>query len=426
MENEFMFQIKKTTGTGLSERIKSCQICNSIDLFNFADLGYHPTVNDFIPFNSKPSTIEYYPLDLFYCSKCSLVQIATIVDPKKIFPKNYAYRSGTTKILIDNFKDLALKASNFINFEPIDLVIDIGSNDGTLLQNFKNLNVRVLGVEPTDVATLAIQNGIETYNNLFNEESSFEIQKSYGKAKLITAANVFAHIEDIHGVVRGIKNLLETGGIFISENHYLGSLIDTLQYDTIYHEHLRYYSLRSLNALFDMHDLEIFHAEKIPTHGGSVRVFSCQKGIREKTQMFLKLLNEEPKIENERDILKNFDKRIKHSRIEILLALFELKSQEKKIVGISAPSRASTLINYLGLNNQIIDYICEVDQSLKLNKYMPGTDIPVVSEKKLFVDQPEYAFLFSWHIADELISKLKKNGYRGKFIIPLPVLKIIH
>ena len=418
-----MVRIKKTIGTGLSERIKSCQICNSVDLLNFADLGYHPTVNDFIAFDSKPSTIEYYPLDLFYCPECSLVQIATIVDPKKIFPKNYAYRSGTTNILIDNFKDLAKKASNLINFKSTDLVIDIGSNDGTLLQNFKKLNLRILGVEPTDVATLAIKNGIETYNNLFNEESSLEIQKVYGKARLITAANVFAHIEDIHGVVRGIKNLLDSDGIFISENHYLGSLIDTLQYDTIYHEHLRHYSLKSLSALFAMHDLEIFHAEKIPTHGGSIRVFSCKQGLREKTETYLKLLNEEPKNEDEKKIIEMFDQRVRFSRIEILFALLKIKLQNKTIAGISAPSRASTLINYLGLNNQIIDYICEVDHSLKLNKCIPGTNIPVVSEKKLYVEQPDYAFLFSWHIADELIPKLRKNGYKGKFIIPLPELK---
>lgn len=420
-----MSQVKKTLGTGLSYRISSCQICNSVDLFNFADLGYHPTVNDFIALDSIPSVIEYYPLDLFYCSECSLVQISTIVDPNKIFPKNYAYRSGTTKILIDNFEDLARKASSLIKFKSTDLVIDIGSNDGTLLQNFKKLNLRVLGVEPTDVAALAIKNGIETYNNLFNEKSSIAIQAIYGKAKLITAANVFAHIEDIHGVVRGIKNLLDIDGIFISENHYLNSLIETLQYDTIYHEHLRHYSLKSLNALFGLHDLEIFHAEKIPTHGGSIRVFSCKKGQREKTTMFLDLLSKEPKKNDEKAMLLKFDEKIRNSRIEILNALLEFISQGKKIVGISAPSRASTLINYLGLNNQIISYICEVDQSLKLNKYIPGTNIPVLLEEKLFAEQPDYAFLFSWHIAEELIHKLKKNGFKGKFIIPLPKVTII-
>ncbi len=415
----------KTEGTGKSNRSNTCQLCNSSNLLNFANIGYHPTVNDFIPIGKTQSSIEYFPLDLNYCQSCSLVQLATIVDPKKIFPSNYAYRSGTTGILIENFKELANEASQMIKFSSDNLVIDIGSNDGTLLKNFKDLKIKVLGIEPTGVAKIAQENGIETYNGLFNEKAAKILLETYGKAKLITATNVFAHIEDIHGVVRGIKNLLDDNGVFISENHYLISLINTLQYDTIYHEHLRYYSLRSLNKLFLMHDLEIFHAKKINTHGGSIRVFGCKKGEREKSDNYLALLNNEPNGNKEMENLSNFDMEIRRSKIQILSLLCDLRLQNKKIAGISAPSRASTLINYLGLDSNIIEYICEVKNSLKLNKCVPGTDIPVVLEDKLIENQPDYAFLFSWHIAEELIPKLRSKGYKGKFIIPLPEVKVI-
>lgn len=408
-----------------SEIVKSCQICNSNSLFKVLSMGNHPTVNDFLDLKEERSLIETYPLELFFCSNCLLVQLGRIIDPKKIFPNNYAYRSGTTKLLIDNFRELADEAINNLPLEKNDFVVDIGSNDGTLLSNFKKKEMRVLGVEPTDVAKIAINAGIDTINQPFNKIIAEHIKVSYGKAKLITAANVFGHIKDVHDVMEGICYLLDHDGVFVSENHYLMSFIETLQYDTVYHEHLRYYSLRSLNALFDIHGLEIFDVKKIRTHGGSVRVFASRKGLRNKTLESLNLIGKEPEKDAHLQILKNFEKRTNASKIELILGLYNLKKTGKRIVGIGAPSRASSLINYLGLDVDVIDYICEVENSLKLDKFMPGTKIPVVLEKRLFDEQPDYAILFSWHIASDLVPKIKQLGFKGKIIIPLPNFTVV-
>ena len=406
--------------------VEECQICRSKKLFEFINLGFHPAVNDFFDSSYKKELIETYPMPILLCEECDLIQLGIHVDPKKIFPKHYAYRSGTTQILIENFKDLSKDVQSIIDLKEGDLVIDIGSNDGTLLKNFKDMGVRVLGIEPTDVALLAIKAGIETENIPFSYENAKKIKEKYGKAKLITAANVFAHIENINDIVKGIYELLDDDGIFISENHYLSDLIETLQYDTFYHEHLRYYSLHSLTYLFQQHDMKIFDSKKIPTHGGSIRVFSCKDNLNfNVSKQHTDNIDFELKGKNLLEESINFGERTKNSKISILNCITDLKRKNHQIVGISAPSRASTLINYVGIDKTMFDYICEIDGSLKIGKNIPGTDIPVISESYLFEDQPDYAFILSWHIADELIPKLKKKGYKGKFIIPLPEIKIV-
>ena len=406
--------------------VQHCQICNSENLDEFINLGFHPAVNDFFDTNFKKEIVETYPMPILICQECDLIQLGIHVDPQKIFPKNYAYRSGTTKILVENFKNLAKDVQEIITFKKDDLIVDIGSNDGTLLKNFRDLGLNVLGIEPTGVADLAISAGINTENIPYSYENALKIKEKYGQAKVITAANVFAHIENVNDIVKGIYELLTDDGVFISENHYLSDLLDTLQYDTFYHEHLRYYSLNSLSYLFKKNDMRIFDCKNIPTHGGSVRVFACKNNSHfNESKNYQELISKELTGKNLHQRAINFGIKTKESKIDILNLLTSLKRDKKSIVGISAPSRASTLINYVGIDNTMIDYICEIKGSLKIGKSIPGTDIPVLIEDYLFKDQPDYAFLFSWHIADELIPKLKQNGYSGKFIIPLPVVKII-
>jgi hypothetical protein len=273
------------------------------------------------------------------------------------------------------------------------------------------------------VGKLARNSGIDTIISPFNYRLAKKISKKK-KAKVITAANVFAHIENVHDVMRGISTLLDKKGIFISESHYLINLLKTLQYDTVYHEHLRYYSIKSLKHLFKIYNFKIFHAKKIPTHGGSIRVYASRVKYKS-TNSYKRLLKQEKKYSNLDKILTSFGNKVKISKIKILNLLSDLKLKNKKIVGISAPSRASTLINYLGLDNSILDYICEVQGSLKINKYIPGTNISVIDEKSLYKDQPDFALLLSWHISKDIIFNLKKRGFKGKFIIPLPNPKIV-
>ena len=225
-----------------------------------------------------PEEEIFFPAELLYCNKSKLAQLGCIVDKEILFPYSYPYTSSTTKILRENFVNLYKDTQKIIKLKKDDLIIDIGSNDGNLLSNFKN-NHKVLGVTPEKIGKIVIKKGIPTIIDYFNEKTSSKIIKKYGKAKLITATNVFAHIDNINNIVKSILKTLTLDGIFISESHYLLPLIKTVQYDTIYHEHLRYYSLASLNYLFKKHNLEIIDTKEIPTHGGSIRVYAARKGL---------------------------------------------------------------------------------------------------------------------------------------------------
>ena len=214
--------------------------------------------------------------------------------------------------------------------------------------------------------------------------------------------------------------MLAPDGVFISESHYLIGLLDTLQYDTVYHEHLRYYSVGSLAHLLSMHELEVFHARKIPTHGGSIRVYAARKGARAIQPSVKEMLDAEPRSEAMHKRLAAFRNDVMLSKLRLHSMIRDIKEQGGRICGISAPSRASTLINYVGLDSSIIDYVCEIEGSLKIGKCMPGTLIPVVEESRMFEDQPDCAIIFSWHIAAELAPKLRAKGFKGKLITPLP------
>ena len=404
--------------------VKKCQLCNNVNLVGIHSFGFHPTVNNFLKTGTDNARVDYFPMELLLCKKCELVQLNVIINSETIFPKNYAYRSGTTEILRDNFAYLRSQIDSKKLLYNEELIVDIGSNDGTLLSNFNN-NYRILGVEPTGVAKIANSKGIKTLNRIFDNKTADIILKKFGKAKIITAANVFAHIADIHKVIKSILKILDKDGVFISESHYLMGLINTLQYDTIYHEHLRYYSLRSLFKLFQLYNMEIFYAERIPTHGGSIRVYASRKGKFKISNNVKKIINTEYSGKKLLIKLNDFSKNISLSKLKINQLIYSNKLRGKKIVGISAPSRSSTLINYLGLDENIIDYICEKKGSLKIGKNIPGTNIPVVLEDRIYKDQPEIALIFSWHIASDLIKIFKKNGFQGKFLIPLPKPRII-
>ena len=405
-----------------SKVVKKCQISNSKNLESLIFLGYLPPVNTLRKIGSTPEEEISFPAELLFCRKSKLAQLGCIVDKEILFPYTYPYTSSTTKILRDNFADLYKDTKKIIELSKNDLIIDIGSNDGNLLSNFKK-NHKVLGVTPEKIGKLAIKRGIPTIIDYFNNKVSSKILKRYGKAKVITATNVFAHIDDINSIVKSILKTLKPDGIFVSESHYLLPLIQTLQYDTIYHEHLRYYSLESLNYLFKKHNLEIIDTKEIPTHGGSIRVYAARKGIFRISNNVTKQLQKEKKYLNKKSFL-NFKKKVVSSKINLFNIIKKIKDSNKKIFGVGAPSRASTLINYLGLDQDIIDCVLEINGSYKIGNYIPGTKIPILNENILSKQKPDYLLLFSWHIKNELKKNLKKKGYKGKFIIPLPVPRI--
>ncbi|MBI3036797.1 class I SAM-dependent methyltransferase [Candidatus Woesearchaeota archaeon] len=410
--------------TGSSVVVEKCQVCDNTPLEPILFLGYLPPVNTMPKIGAKPREQPSYPAQMLYCPRCGLAQLGLIVDPKILFPPEYPYTSSTTKILRDNFAELYSECKTIIPLSKNDLVVDIGSNDGNLLSNFKD-NHRVLGITPEEIGKLAIERGIPTIISYFSHELAKKIAAEKGKAKIITATNVFAHIENIHGILDGILELLADDGVFISESHYLLSLVQTLQYDTIYHEHLRYYSLHSLKYLLEMHGLEVIHAKKIPTHGGSVRVYAARKGKYPVKQTGAELLAEEKPVVLDKKNLLEFKKRVTVSKLALHSLLLGIKKKGKRVYGIGAPSRASTLVNYVGIDDGIMDCVLEIKGSHKAGKYMPGTLIPVLDEAKLYEDQPEYAMLLSWHIADELMPKIRQKGFKGSFIVPLPEPRIV-
>jgi len=405
-----------------SKAITKCQISNSKNLESLIFLGFLPPVNTLRKIGSTLEEEISFPAELLYCNKSKLAQLGCIVDKEILFPYTYPYTSSTTKILRENFANLYTDTKKIVDLNKKDLIIDIGSNDGNLLSNFKN-NHKVLGVTPEKIGNIAIKRGIPTIIDYFNNKTVKKILNKHGKAKIITATNVFAHIDNINQIVKNILKTLKSDGIFISESHYLLPLIKTVQYDTIYHEHLRYYSLQSLNYLFKKHKLEIIDTKEIPTHGGSIRVYAARKGKFKISKNVKKQLNKEKKYLNKKSF-NQFKKNVVNSKIGLFNLINKIKNNNKTIYGVGAPSRASTLINYLGLDQDIIDCVLEINGSYKIGNYIPGTKIPILNENILKREKPDYLILFSWHIKNELKRNLKRKGFKGKFIIPLPKPKI--
>jgi SAM-dependent methyltransferase len=406
--------------------VETCQICDGRDLASALFLGFLPPVNSMRALGAPADSEPWHPAELLVCRTCHLAQLGYVVDPAVLFPPDYPYTSGSTRILRENFAELRSECAALLPLGPEDLVVDIGSNDGTLLENFAAAGQKVLGIEPTRAGELARERGIQTMTAFFGPEAAREVRADYGPATLITAANVFAHIPDVHEVVDAIVSLLEPEGVFVSESGYFREIVETLQYDTIYHEHLRYYTLTSLRSLLEPHGLRIFHAKRIPTHGGSIRVYAARTDAHAVQPSVEMLLAEEAAAGlADESWIAGFRGRVSRSKLDLYRLLRDVTADGSRVYGVGAPSRASTLVNYVGLDDEIIDCVLEISTSKKLNKYMPGTAIPVLDEQKLYDDQPAYALLLSWHIANELAANLRKNGYRGRFIVPLPEPRVL-
>ncbi|MDP6883781.1 MAG: class I SAM-dependent methyltransferase, partial [Rhodospirillales bacterium] len=382
---------KLAAGSGGSVVVEACQACGDADLQSVLFLGYLPPVNQMRMIGARPHEQPAYPAELLYCPRCEMVQIGLIVDPAILFPPDYPYTSGTTRILHENFADLSRECAELLAPAADDLIVDIGSNDGTLLSKFADGGWRLLGIEPTEAGQLARDKGIATEAAFFTKGLAERMKDKHGAAKLVTAANCFAHIENVHDIIKGVVALLADDGVFVSESHYLISLLETVQYDTVYHEHLRYYSLTSLVNLFAMHDLEVIHARPIPSHGGSIRVYAARQGSRPALPSVKKMLAAEAARGPMAEQLSLFKDQVVASKTELLTMLHGIKAEGQRIQAISAPSRASTLAHYAGLDDGLIDCILEIDGSRKIGRTLPGTLIPVVEESRLFADQPEYA-----------------------------------
>jgi len=303
------------------------------------------------------------------------------------------------------------------------LAVDIGSNVGVLLQGFETVGMKTLGVDPAfDMARIANQNGILTIADFFTRDLSKKIAKQYGKAHAITATNVVAHINDIHNLVSGVKNLLAPTGVFVIEAPYLVDLVQKNEYDTIYHEHLSYLSVKPLVGLFKSHDMELIDAEKQNIHGGTMRYFIAHKGKYKVSPVIKKLIAAENKfgIYDINFLKKTFVKAVEKQRADLVELLMKLKKEGARIVGVSAPAKGNTLLNYCKIDNQYLDYISEKAE-IKIGLHTPGTHIKIESDKRLMKDMPDYALILAWNFADEIMGNLKEfKKKNGRFIIPIP------
>ena len=410
-------------------RINRCHICNSKKLQKIIEMGATGLCDSLLTKRQiEMGSEKSYPLNLYRCTKCQLLQLDHIVSSKKLFHLNYPYKSGITKRLkqlLDNNSKYLRK--NF-EFSKKSLVIDVGSNDGTLLESFKKRKFKVLGVEPTNIAKIANKKGIKTIQRFFDLKTTKIIKNKYKKAEIITGTNIFAHVNKLNSFMRGVKMLLDKErGLFVTESHYAVDIVDNLQFDSIYHEHLRFYLLKPLKILMDNYGFKIIDAIRIPNYGGSIRVIATLNRQLKPKKSVKKILS----LEKNRGFYssakyKKFSKDIIKSKNKLVKVLKKIKNENKRIVGIGCPGRSITLLAYCKIGKKTLDYIAEQSSSLKLNLYTPNTHIKVMDEKYFFKNQPEYALILSWHYKKSIIRNLKNKGYKGKFIIPLPYPKIIN
>lgn len=383
--------------------VEDCQLCGGTDLESVLHLGSSPPTCNMVPVGWSAEE-THYPLELLRCSDCMLVQLSMVPPPAEVFPPDYPYSSGNSKALHDNFEDLAQSVTWAAGLTGHDLVVDIGANDGTLLSKFDGC--RRIGVEPTRQGE-RFPAAAGWFEGFFTEAVACRLREFNGPAKVITACNVLAHVEDIHEVMRGVDVLLADDGVFIAENHDLASVVNG-QWDTIYHEHLRFYDEHSFHVLLHKYGLGPERWQKIGTHGGSFRVIAM-KGFG------VPVLDPTP----EYDFAK-LNREIASARHAIRMA-----TRSGRLWGIGATARATTIINHCGLDVDDIPCVCEVSGSDKIGHYIPGTRIPVVDEAELFEAQPPGALLFSWHLADSIVPKLRERGYERPVTVPLPKLRYL-
>lgn len=402
-----------------------CQICGNTDLHTVIDLGYQAPCDSLLwPHQlTKPETV--YPLRFVVCTDCASGQIDHVVPPEVLFFPDYPYRSGITQVLVDKLSRTAQATLDRFPDKTGKLVIDIGSNDGTVLQAFKARGCRVLGVEATNIADIANSNGVETLQAFFNEDVGRRIAATHGKAGAMTATNVFAHVSNLGSIMRGVTEVLEDGGVFVTESHYLPSLLETVQYDSIYHEHLRYYSVQALVKLFSYYGFTVSDVETIDNYGGSIRVFAVRSPDAPVSDRVTAMIAAERASGlNDTAIYQQFAERVRKARHDLQSLLLDITGRGQTVVGIGCPGRSSTLLNYTAVNTDLMPYIAEQSTSLKLGLFLPGRHIPIVDEQRMFDEQPDYAVMLSWHYATPIIKKLRARGLKSKIIVPLPEVVI--
>lgn len=402
----------------------NCRICNNI-VTEFLNLGKMPLANAFLQNIQNTDDEAIFPLALCFCNNCKLVQLSTTI-PSEVLFSNYIYVSSTALSFRKHFENMATHLKDKLILNNNSLVVDIGSNDGILLREWQKINIKSIGIEPAkNIAKMANDEGLKTINSFFNKELVENIIKSYGQIDVITACNVFAHVRDIESVIKNVKSLLNENGTFVIEIQYFMDTVKTLTFDNVYHEHMYYYTITSLDNLFKKNNMQICRVEHVDTHGGSVRVY-IKNNIKDIDESYYNYLNMEKKsgVDNISSYT-SFANDVFDTKDKITSLIKKLKKEGKKIIGYGAPAKSNTLLNFCNLNKNDLDYIID-DNPLKQELYTPGTHIKVYPFSILKESNPDYILILAWNFAQVIIDKINKEyPNKFKFIIPLPKPKII-
>lgn len=407
-------------------RRTNCRLCQGERLTLAFSLTPTPPANAFVGKEALNSRQESFPLNVYFCDDCFHVQLLDVVDPSVLF-ENYVYVSGTSPVFVAHFKEYAKDLINRFSPPRDSLAVDIGSNDGTLLGFFRDAGLRVLGVDPArDIARMANERGIETLPEFFSPELATKMRADYGPASLVTANNVFAHIDDLRGVVAGVRELLAPDGVFAFEVSYLVDVYEKTLFDTIYHEHLDYHTVKPLRDFFAANDLEMIEAARSPSHGGSLRGMAQLSGADRPVGASVgEMVQLEERLGLDRvETLIAFADRIDALGQKLGSLLAKLKAEGKSIAGFGAPAKATTLMYHFGIGPDIIDFIVD-DSPLKQGLFSPGYHVPVLSSESIYNRKPDYLLILAWNFAEPIMANHKAfTAGGGRFIVPLPELEI--
>jgi 2-polyprenyl-3-methyl-5-hydroxy-6-metoxy-1,4-benzoquinol methylase len=424
--------------TSLAARIESahdvavsngacCRFCGAALAQSFCDLGASPLANRYLTPEDLGRMEPTYPLHAFVCTACFLVQLEAFEPPERIFG-DYAYFSSYSKSWLEHCRSHAEKTSQRLGLDAQSLVVEVASNDGYLLQYFRDLAIPVLGIEPArNIAEVARSNGISTLVRYFGTELAHELVEQGRKADLIVANNVIAHVPELNDFVMGLSLLLKQHGVISIEFPHLQSLIERVQFDTIYHEHFSYFSFTTLERIFSLHGLRIFDVDVLATHGGSLRIWVCHREASH---------SESPSLARMRaqegaaglggiEIYRGFERKVRTIKRQLLKFLIQAKGEGKHVVGYGAAAKGNTLLNYCGVRTDFLDYVVDLNP-YKQGRWLPGTRIPIVAPDRLATTKPDYLLILPWNIKDEIMTQIAYvRGWGGKFAIPAPMLEIV-
>ena len=404
-----------------------CRLCKTPLPEPFLDLSQQPLCESFLLPDCLNQVEPFYPLTVFRCEQCQLVQLQAYVSPERIFTE-YAYFSSYSDSWLKHARAYVQLVVERFGLNHRSLAVELASNDGYLLQYFKNYGVPVLGIEPAaNVAKVAIEKGVPTFVKFFGVNTAQQVAAARQKADLIIGNNVLAQVPDLHDFVGGMPILLADNGVITLEFPHLLTLLRFNQFDTIYHEHFSYFSLNAVERLFADHRLRVFDVEEIPTHGGSLRVYGCgQHDLRDESPRVAALR----KKENSAGLYKpetftTFAERVRETKRKLLEFLIQAKREGKHIVGYGAPGKGNTLLNYCGVRTDFLDYL--VDRNpYKHGRFTPGTHIPIFPPERIAATKPDYVLILPWNIKDEIISQISYvRQWGAKFIVPIPEVEVV-